>query len=35
MQKRLKQTFVVVLQLRENEMPMQIAHFREVKPFVA
>ena len=28
--KRLKQTFVVVLQLRENGMPMQIARLRVV-----
>lgn len=28
--KRLKQTFVVVLQLRESEMPMQIARLRAV-----
>ena len=27
---KLKQMFVVVLQLRENEMPMQIAHLRAV-----
>ena len=27
---RLKQMFVVVLQLRKNEMPMQIAHLRAV-----